>query len=215
MKFTERLAAIANKIGIVKIVSTTAPAENKKVPTRKVNLKDLMNEVCQEQIKTLTEKPAEMTVPLEKIFEAAGITPPSSGWTVDRLSQVLRSEQFKSMDRTSVQKAVLGLLSGDNAHVHEVVQDALARDKAIDAFEEFVTYKLKARDETRKQRIEQLQSQITGLQKECKGLQQEGAEDRRRFKEWHDRKLAYEKELDATARLLVDKPGITLDTDHA
>jgi hypothetical protein len=57
-----------------------------------------------------------ISVPFEKVFEAAGIAAPVHGWTVGRLKSFLDAEGLRKRPREEVQKAILQALSADQAH---------------------------------------------------------------------------------------------------
>lgn len=208
------LVSVGGRLGVVKIVSTTAPAKPGKIPTRKITLKDLATEVRAEEVRTLAELPAELSVDFAKVFEAAGIVPAQHGWTVDRLRQVLDTEQYRSMDRSMAQKAILGLLAADSAHVHEVVQDAVARDKALDAFEGFAAQKMKDRTTVRQRQVADIETQIQALQEQVARLAEEAKADQAQWKQWHDKKIQCEKDMARAIGILVEDAVISVDHDH-
>ena len=86
----------------------------------------------------------------DKVFEAAGIKPGRHGWTVERLQRPAAARASSSrMDRAAAQKALLARSGRRRSHVEDLVKDAVARDQALDAFEEFVRGKMDDRMEAR------------------------------------------------------------------
>jgi len=208
------LTNVGGKLGLVKII-TESPTSTTiaKVRTVTCTLADLAGEVKREEVQALAEMPAEMSVPLDKVFETAGVKAPAHGWTVDKLAELVGKEPYKSMSRAQVQKAVLELLAKDKAAIEEVVKDAMARDRAIDAFENFVQGKLDKRKETRLLTIASIDGQIQSLQKQAEKLRQEGKSDEQQWKDWHARKVAYEKQMIHAVKFFVDSPPVTTDAD--
>lgn len=211
MGLFSELTKIGGRLGMVQIVSTTAPAARRKIPTRKVVLKDLAAEIHQEEVRSLAQMPAELSVEFAAVFEAAGIQTPAHGWTTQRLAEALHGASFQKMDRPAAQKEILRLLSAEGAHVHEIVQDAVARDQALDSFEAYARRKMEDRDAIRRRKIAETQAQIQELQRQVDGLQKDGQEDQAQWKQWQTRKSACEKEMAWAVGFLVENKAITVD----
>ena len=112
MSLLDGLRALGGKLGLIQTAPAEVPAVPVKVVSRAVTLEALTTEVRAEEVRVLAELPAELSVGFDKVFETAGIVPPAHGWNIVRLQQLLRTEQYRGMDRESAQKAILGLLSG-------------------------------------------------------------------------------------------------------
>ena len=207
------ISGVANHLGLIHVVEVQDVAKPHKVTTRSITLAQLSTEVRSEQVRALAELPAELTVPFDRVFETAGVTPPPHGWTILRLGQLVQTEQYRSMPRDAAQKAVLGLLSTEKVPVDDLVQDAIHRDKAIDAFESFVFKKMNDRMEARQARDAQIQEQIRTLRDEQSRLTEETKADQERWDQWHQRKTALEEELAHAVGYVLEKPGITIDRD--
>ncbi len=214
MGLMQGLMSIGGKLGIVRIVSTTASAQPGKIPTRKVTLSELALEIRSDEVRRLTQAPQELAIDFAKVFEAAGIKTPGHGWDVEHLAKALSCEPLAGKDRAGVQKALLEMLSHDGAHVHEIVQDAMARDQALDAFEEFAHKKLADRQSLRQQQQAQIDNQIKELQERRAVLEQEMDEERKRWKTWHDGKIGAEKRMAEALSFLVQDSVISVDHDH-
>ena len=180
---------------------------------RQVTLGELTSEVRAQEVRALSELPVELSLPFEQVFEAAGVKPPPQAWTVERLRQLLSTDQYKSMDRPSAQQAILGLLSAEKATVEDIVKDAVARDQAIDAFEGFTRQKVRDRMLTRERKVAQLQEQVRGLQEQCARLSEEAQADREAWRAWHRRKVEFEKGMAWAVGYLLDKPVVSIDEE--
>ncbi len=214
MVLLERLQIIANRLGLIRVVvekgaGSTAP----KVATRTMSLKDLAAEIRAADVRALAALPAEMTVEFDRVFETAGIAPKPHGWTIHRLAQLLRTDQYKSMDRDAAQTAVLGVLSADQATVEDLVEDALARDQALDAYEQFVQGKMDARQAARERQALEINQQLRELEEERARLDEQAATDTEQWRAWLQRKREAEDELAWAVGYLLDEPLITREGD--
>lgn len=215
MPVVDWLKQVGGRLGIVRVVSTTAPAPPEKVPTRVVTLKELMTELRGEDVRALAELPAELTCSFDRVYEAAGIPAPEHGWTIERLKEFLRAATPPALPREEMQKRILQALAADQAHVHELVKDAIARDQALDAFELFVRAKMDTRAAERQKRVGELTAKIRDLEAQVARLGDEARADETRWDEWHTRKVAAEKEMARALAYLVEEPVVSVDEPPA
>lgn len=205
---------LTNVGGKLKILSTV-PANNDTSPAKltmkSVSLTELMTEIQANEVRALAQLPAELSIAYDKLFEAAGVQSPNHGWTIGKLQELLRTEQYKSMDRAAAQKAVLGVLQAQKAAVEDVVKDAVARDQALDAFEEFSRKKMDARSQARQTKLADIRTQISDLQAQCRTMEEEAKVDREHWRQWHRGKTAFEKEMAWALGYLLDQPIVTVD----
>jgi hypothetical protein len=212
MVLVDWLFRVGDKIGILHVVRTDKPAAAaEKIQTRTVRLTDLAAEIQADQVRSLARLPDELSVRFDEVFQAAGIKPAEGAWTIENLRDLLRGEPYKSMDRETAQKALLAVLADKKVVSEDLVKDAVTRDKALDAFEEAARGKMAARREARQARLAEIQSQMDDLQKQRDQLQQEQAADQRHWRQWHDSKIDFEKEMAWAIGYLLDRPVITVD----
>jgi len=213
MSLLSSLRVIANRLHIIQSVDDDDAATEtvSKIPTRSLTLAELMSEIRQDEVRALANAPAELTVGLEKVCEAAGVKPGPDKWTVDRLGDLLHGEKFASLSRDAAQRALLAQFSAEKVSIEELVKDAVARDQAIDAFEQFVRDKMHARSSARESRIGALQAQMADLQQEVARLTREGETETKQWQQWRQKKQAYEKEMAWAVSYLLDKPVITTE----
>jgi hypothetical protein len=213
MNLGQILRDLGGRLGVIRVVGAEGNPSNSgpcKVTTRTVMLKDLATEVRQDEVRLLAERPAELGVPFAKIFEAAGVKPAAHGWTIERLSAVLRTDEFKAMDRQAVQRAVLGMLSAEKAKAEDVVKDAVARDQSLDAYHTFVRKKMEDRAAARERRIAELQAQIKELEQACARQREESGADREQWQQWLGLKIAYEQDMAQALSYLLDHPVVSV-----
>ena len=207
MNLIELLRALGDRLGIVELRQPASPARPAKIQTRTISLNELLIEIRQEEVRVLAERPAELSIAFEQIFATAGVKAAAHGWTVDRLKQLLKTEQFQSKDRLEAQKAVLSILANEKVAVEEVVKDAVARDQALDAFETFVREKMERRKAARARKLAEQESRIRTLQEELDRLRSEALEDEEHWRQWQQKKEAAERELAWAVGYLIDRPG--------
>jgi len=215
MKLADRIRDVAGRLGIVRLVAVDVSAAGpgsqiERLKMRNVSLKDLAADIRADEVRALAEMPAELSVPFAAVFEAAGVKPPEHGWTIERLSSLLKTDQYKAMDRPSVQKAVLGLLANDKVQAEDLVKDAVARDNSLDAFETFVRKKMGDRNAARQRRTAACLAEIKSLEEECSRHTEEGRADEERLAEWIRRKSEYETEMAWALGHLMDKPIVSV-----
>jgi len=216
MGLKDRLRKLGGKLGVLQVITQPEPApsapDKSKIATRSVTLDDLIGELRQSEVRALSELPAELSVPFEKVFETAGIRSQPQSWTVDRLTKLLRSDGYKKLDRAAAQKVLAGLIAAESASVEDVVRDAVARDNAIDAFETFAKAKLDERGKLRKQRLSELDDKARDLREQMARLRQEAVHDRERWREFMARKIACEKEMAWAVGFVLDRPVVSIST---
>lgn len=214
MSLLDRLRGVGEKLGLVHAPATeaeNAEPQHQKVETRTVTVKTLASEIEAADVRALAEAPAELNVPFEKVFDAAGVQAPAHGWTSLRLQELLETEQFQAMGGQAKQAAVLGLLAAEKAPVEDLVRDAVARDQAIDAFGEFVAKKMEGRRLGRERAIAEIEEKIAGLEEERERVRADIADDERHLSEWREKKRHFERRLAWTVSHLMSEPIVSID----
>ena len=162
-------------------------------------------------------KPRALSYDFGKIYEAAKISVPAHGWTIEKVIKLLKTDQFKEMTPDNIRRLVQGMLAAENVVILDVVKDAIARDKAIDAFELYLRRKVDDRKketqrkmEEHRREIQALKDSIGDLEKQVEtcatGIRQEEID----LKYWVDTaKLAQEEELAHAVSFLTEEPVIT------
>jgi hypothetical protein len=80
---------------------------------------------------TVTGKPLEFS----EIYAAAEIATPPHGYTVMKVAEMLQSPHIKDLPMEVRRSSILVALDAAGVKVANIVEDALRRDKALDAFE--------------------------------------------------------------------------------
>lgn len=69
------------------------------------------------------------------VYEEAGIEVPAHGYGIEKVAEMLASKRLSTLGREVKAAAVMAALEAAQAPIVEVIQDAVQRDKALDAFE--------------------------------------------------------------------------------
>lgn len=150
----------------------------------------------------------------QAIYKASGVKDPSHGFTAYKVLEILSSPDFAGLDRKARAAALSGFLrmnpSGAVA-IADVVQDALARDSALDGFEDFFRQKLDAKRAERDKENAGLQAAIDELTRKNRELIQANldgvAKEMERFATWQARKRIEEQKLfEAIAPFVEENP---------
>ena len=138
----------------------------------------------------------------DAIFKASGIKDPAHGFTAYKVLEILSSPDFEGLEAKAKAAALSGFLrmnpSGPVA-IADVVQDAVARDGALDNFETFLRGKLDARRAEKDKENAALQAEIDELtrtnQEKMKANLEAATKDQERFATWQARKRIEENRL--------------------
>jgi len=211
MSFLILLQTVGGRLGILEAPANENTGELAKVVTRTVTLAELKTEIRSEEVRTLADLPAELTVSFDMIFEAAGVASSKPEWNVARLKALLRTEAYQSQERTAAQQALLNLLRSEQVQTEDLVKEAMAQDQALDAFEVFVCKKVEDHMATAEHQIAEMDAKFQALQAERTRLEARIQLDQSRLRAWRRSKRAYERDLAAAIGYLTDRPVITTD----
>ena len=144
------------------------------------------------------------TVPLDVpdwsgVYREAAVHPPPHGYGVDRVSEMLETKRFGSLDRDTKRKAILAALDAASVSIRDVIQDAVLRDEALEAFESVKqreVEELRVRTEGRIQTIQQeLETVLRDSNAELERLKRGTEESARSFTQFQERKRGEETRL--------------------
>jgi len=213
MTFFKFLQGIGDRLGILETTSNPESVTVSRIQTRSVSLRELASEIRSIEVCDLADAPAELTVPFEKIFEAAGISSKPENWTIDRLKEVVEKESCKQKPREEVQRRVLELLASEGVSTETLIKDAIARDQALDSFQSRADEKMHERRQSCKNRLLEIEQQIEDLEAERGKLEESLKAEEDKWREWKKKKRANERELASLASYIVDHPVITMDEE--
>jgi hypothetical protein len=148
------------------------------------------------------------------IYKASGVTEPAHGFSAYKVLEILSSPDFAGLDPRAKAAALSGFLKMNPSGpvpIADVIQDAVARDRALDNFEQFLAKKLDGRAEELSKETAALQAEIDELTKRNQekmtanrvALEQE----KQRFAQWQARKRIEERRLfDAVGPFVEQNP---------
>ena len=136
------------------------------------------------------------------IFQASGVKDPPHGFTAYKVLEILSSADFATLDAKAKAAALSGFLrmnpSGPVA-IADVIQDAVARDQALDQFEGFMLKKLESRGAEVEKENAALQAEVDDLtrrnQDKMEANRKTISAERQRIAEWQARKRIEERKL--------------------
>ncbi|MEN6309645.1 MAG: hypothetical protein ABFD91_18000 [Anaerohalosphaeraceae bacterium] len=203
MGLLAKLQELGCQLKLVQTVGRPTAKTPAKVSTKSVTIKELMTELRSENVKLLAESPIELTIEFGKIFESAGIKIPNHGWTIEKFIEVFQSK-YETTDKNEVKKTVLTWLSENKVSSEELVRDALAKDQALDAYEEYVFKKMDGRNQARQGRVAEIAKELDKLKKEQIRLEREMQMELDNTSKWQNRKKSYEQNISRAVDLLTN-----------
>lgn len=142
------------------------------------------------------------------VYGEAGIELPAHGYGVDKVGEMLESKRLASLNREVKAAAVMAALEAAGVAVRDVIQDAVLRDKALDAFEAAKDREAKEARQKNEARIQALQQELDALlQKinaEIEGLKKASTDAEQAFAALRERKLKEEERLHAVVAHFIE-----------
>jgi hypothetical protein len=192
------LRKLGDRLGIIELSPearhSSAPV---KIQTRTVTLTELIMTIRVRDVRELAERPAELSIPFDDVFKAAGIQTSPSGWNVDRLQQFLSHDRIQKMDRAGAQRETLSVLAAEKVDPADLIKEAISRDQALDAFADSI---LKKRERWLAKKRQEIQT-----------IEQEIAAEEKEWKHWRQQKRQREQDMARAIGYLIDKPVISVD----
>jgi hypothetical protein len=103
------------------------------------------------------------------VYQEAGIELPLHGYGIDKVAEMFENKRLATLQREVKATAVMAALEAASVPVRDVIQDAVLRDKALDAFEAAKAregHELAAQSEAR---LEAIRAEIETFLKEKNG----------------------------------------------
>jgi hypothetical protein len=133
------------------------------------------------------------------VYQEAGIELPPHGYGVDKVAEMLESKRLAPLGKEVKATAVLAALEAAQVGVRDVIQDAVRRDGALDAFEaakEREVQELRERSDARVKTIkEEIERFLREMNAEIEGLKQAGETAGQAFAQLQARKHREEERL--------------------
>ena len=133
------------------------------------------------------------------VYQEAGIELPLHGYGVDKVAEMLESKRLASLGREVKATAVMAALEAAQVPIREVIQDAVLRDKALDAFEEAKEREVSELRAQSGQRVSEIQAEMESYLREknaeIEALKQAGETAGQAFQKLQERKRREEQRL--------------------
>jgi hypothetical protein len=148
-----------------------------------------------------------------EIYQAAEIHPPSHGFTIEKVGDMLRSEHIRNLPRDVKKSSILVALEAAGAPIQDVIQDAMKRDQALDTFESVQERALNQLEAQKTQENQQIQAELDQLVAEHRARIQANtdtvAKEKERFFAWRLRKQEEEQKIADSVSYFVTENPIT------
>jgi hypothetical protein len=149
-----------------------------------------------------------------EIYKASGVTDPPHGFSAYKVLEILSSPDFAALDPRAKAAALSGFLKMNPSGpvpTADVIQDAVARDRALDNFEQFLAKKLETRAEELSKENAALQAEIDELtrrnQEKMNANRAALDQEKQRLAQWQARKRIEERKLfDAVGPFVEQNP---------
>lgn len=153
----------------------------------------------------------------DAIYQAAGVTAPAHGFSAYKVLEILTSPDLAELNpkaKAGVVASFLKMNPSGPVPLHEVIQDALRRDQALDGFEDFLVKKLEKRRAESEQKNARLQAEIDEVirrnKEEMDGNRRTVEAEKERIATWQARKRLEERRLFEAVAPFVEENPVTL-----
>jgi hypothetical protein len=204
MKLVESEEATAEiSVAAIRAVPSSAAARKPGSPgAPPASLKEILQKVPPPRLDEQSLAGKDEIPDFPSIYKASGIKDPGHGFTAYKVLEILSSPDFAALDGKAKAAALSGFLRMNPAGpvpIEDVIQDALARDNALDGFEGFLRAKLEARRADREKENASLQAAIDELTRKNREKMQANldalAREQDHFAAWQARKRIEEQKL--------------------
>lgn len=149
----------------------------------------------------------------EEIYRAAEISAPPQGYSILKVAQMLESEHIRNLPSDVKRSSVLVALDAAGVNIKDVIQDAVQRDRALDAYERVQQRALTELETSKTKENNQIQGDIDRYVTEQRAKMQANSDaisrERERFSAWRLKKQHEEKKIADTVGYFVAENPIT------
>jgi len=154
----------------------------------------------------------------DEIYKAAEIPPPSKGYSILKVSQMLESERIRNLPSDVKKSSVLVALDAAGVDVKDVIQDAIRRDRALDTYERVQQRAVQELDDRKTKENGDIQAQIdkyvTEQRARIQANNEEVSREKERFTGWRLKKQQQEKKIaEAVGYFVAENPITTGDVN--
>ena len=157
--------------------------------------------------------PATASVDLGTVYDAAKIGAPPHGYTVLKVAEMLESEHIRALPADVKRKSLMVALDAAGVKVNEIVEDAVRRDRALDAYERVLQKSLedlRAQTTAENQRIEEdISQRVAELRVKIDENNKRTQSEQDDFLAWQTRKRQEEETIATAVGYFVSENPIT------
>ena len=166
-------------------------------------------EVSEPQLEQPVARIGEEFPSFEAIFQAFGIKDSSTGFTVYRAEELLKSVHLKSASPDIRRSALMVALEALRISPEEVIQDAVRRDKALTQFEKIEERRLRELEQKKSEENKRLQEEMERIFNEIREKMEDNnnliKETRDKFQTWQQEKEKEEQRLSGVLQYFVSQ----------
>jgi hypothetical protein len=149
----------------------------------------------------------------EEIYRAGEIPEAPHGYSILKVAQMMESEHIRSLPSDVKRSSVLVALDAAGVNIKDVIQDAIQRDRALDAYERVQQRALEELENTKSKENAQIQAEIDRYVTQQRAKIQENNDATTREKErvtgWRLKKQQEEKKIAEAVGYFVSENPIT------
>jgi hypothetical protein len=154
----------------------------------------------------------------DEIYKAAEIPPPSKGYSILKVSEMLESAHIRNLPSDVKKSSVLVALDAAGVDVKDVIQDAIRRDRALDTYERVQQRAVQELEDRKNKENGDLQAQIdkyvTEQRAKIQANNDEVSREKERFTGWRLKKQQEEKKIaEAVGYFVAENPITTGDVN--
>ena len=158
--------------------------------------------------------PVSVAAGFDEIYRAAEIQAPAHGYTIMKIAEMLQSERIRALPAEVKKNSILLALDAAGVKIEEIIEDAVRRDRALDAYErvqqraldELATRKDKENEEIQAELDRLIQEHNTRIQ----ANRDEVSREKERFYGWRLRKQEEEQKIaDSVSPFVAENPITT------
>jgi hypothetical protein len=151
------------------------------------------------------------TLSFDDIYDAAGIQTPAHCYTILKIADMLESEHLRGMAAPVKRSSILVALDAAGVKINDIIQDAVRRDRALDAFETLQARALQKLETEKSEEVARIQAEIDRYVAEQKARleksQQEVVREKERMRAWREAKRREEQRIaTAVSYFALDQP---------
>jgi Asp-tRNA(Asn)/Glu-tRNA(Gln) amidotransferase A subunit family amidase len=136
---------------------------------------------------------------LEAIYTAAKIATPPHGYSILKVADMLESEHIRELPVEVKRKSVMVALDAAGVKVQEIVEDAVHRDRALDAYERVLEKNLedlrRAKELENKRLEEEINRRLNELRAQIEENSREVSREQENLSVWRAQKRAEEERI--------------------